>query len=384
MTGEVVYANYGLPDDYEALESLGVDVRGKIVIVRYGESFRGVKAKLAEDHGAKGLIIYSDPEDDGFVKGPVFPNGPWKDANGIQRGSIEYIFEYPGDPLTPGAPSTPGTPRLDPADATNLPKIPTTPISYGEAKPMLAGTHRTRGAGGVPGRPALQVPRRARPHGDAPQPRHRLRAGAREQRGRRDPRRQAPGGEGACSAGTTTAGPTAPTTTRAPGRRSSRWVAASAASCARGWRPDRTIVLVGLGRRGVRPARLDRVGRAAAARPAPRRDRLHQHGRRRRTRVLRRRGALARSADQGRVPDGARSGRGRHGVRLLDRCGRARGGPPRQRLRLHGVPRPRGRALARGRLLDAGRRVPHVLRRHPDDGALPRSAATWATRRRRG
>jgi N-acetylated-alpha-linked acidic dipeptidase len=137
VTGELVYVNYGLPDDYEALEELGVDVQGKIVIVRYGESFRGVKAKLAEEHGAKGVIIYSDPEDDGFVRGPVFPDGPWKDANGIQRGSIEYIFEYPGDPLTPGAPSVPGTPRLDPADATNLPRIPTTPLSYGEAKPML-------------------------------------------------------------------------------------------------------------------------------------------------------------------------------------------------------------------------------------------------------
>ena len=137
VTGELVYANYGLPDDYEALDELGVDVAGKIVLVRYGESFRGVKAKLAEEHGAKGVIIYSDPEDDGFVKGPVFPDGPWKDANGIQRGSIEYIFEYPGDPLTPGAPSIPGTPRLDPADATNLPRIPTTPISYGDAKPML-------------------------------------------------------------------------------------------------------------------------------------------------------------------------------------------------------------------------------------------------------
>jgi N-acetylated-alpha-linked acidic dipeptidase len=85
VTGELVYANYGLPDDYAALENLGVDVRDKIVIVRYGESFRGVKAKVAEEHGAKGLIIYSDPEDDGFVRGPVFPNGPWKDATRPSR-----------------------------------------------------------------------------------------------------------------------------------------------------------------------------------------------------------------------------------------------------------------------------------------------------------
>jgi N-acetylated-alpha-linked acidic dipeptidase len=138
VTGQLVYANYGLPSDYEELEKLGVDVRGKIVIVRYGESFRGVKAKVAEEHGASGLIIYSDPEDDGFVRGPVFPEGPWKDANGIQRGSIEYIFEYPGDPLTPGEPSTPDTARLDPAQATNLPRIPTTPLSYGEAQHLLA------------------------------------------------------------------------------------------------------------------------------------------------------------------------------------------------------------------------------------------------------
>jgi N-acetylated-alpha-linked acidic dipeptidase len=137
VSGQLVYANYGLPDDYEALKRLGVDVRGKIVIVRYGESFRGVKAKVAEEQGAKGLIIYSDPEDDGYVRGPVFPEGPWKNADGIQRGSIEYIFEYPGDPLTPGFPSTPETPRLAPEDAANLPRIPTTPISYGEAEPLL-------------------------------------------------------------------------------------------------------------------------------------------------------------------------------------------------------------------------------------------------------
>ena len=148
--------------------------KGKIVLVRYGESFRGVKAKLAEEHGAKGVIIYSDPEDDGFVKGPVFPDGPWKDANGIQRGSIEYIFEYPGDPLTPGAPSIPGTPRLDPADAANLPRIPTTPISYGDAEPMLRGARRSGGARGLPGRPGLRVSRRAGSHRGAAQPRHRL------------------------------------------------------------------------------------------------------------------------------------------------------------------------------------------------------------------
>ena len=137
VSGEVVYANYGLPDDYAALEELGVSVKDKIVLVRYGNSFRGVKAQQAEKRGAKGLLIYSDPEDDGFQKGAVYPKGPWRPADGIQRGSIQYIFQYPGDPLTPGKPAVPGTPRLAPEDADDLPRIPTTPISYGEAQPLL-------------------------------------------------------------------------------------------------------------------------------------------------------------------------------------------------------------------------------------------------------
>ena len=137
VSGELVYANYGLPDDYAELEKLGVDVEGKIVLVRYGGSFRGVKAQQAELRGAKGLIIYSDPADDGFLRGPVYPDGPWRPADGIQRGSIQYIFNYPGDPLTPGAPSLPGTRRIAPEDAGNLPRIPTTPISWGEAKLLL-------------------------------------------------------------------------------------------------------------------------------------------------------------------------------------------------------------------------------------------------------
>ena len=139
VSGEVVYANYGLPDDYAELERLGVSVEGKIVLVRYGQSFRGVKAQQAEQRGAKGVLIYSDPADDGFKKGPVYPAGPWRPADGIQRGSIQYLVEYPGDPLTPGWSALPGAPRLAPADAANLPGIPTTPISYGEARPLLEG-----------------------------------------------------------------------------------------------------------------------------------------------------------------------------------------------------------------------------------------------------
>ena len=102
VTSQLVYVNYGLPEDYAALDDLGVSVAGKIAIVRYGNSFRGVKVHLAEEHGAKGVIIYSDPEDDGYVKGPVYPFGPWRPADSIQRGSIQFLWEYPGDPLTPG------------------------------------------------------------------------------------------------------------------------------------------------------------------------------------------------------------------------------------------------------------------------------------------
>jgi N-acetylated-alpha-linked acidic dipeptidase len=139
VSGEVVYANYGLPQDYAALDDLGVSVTDKIVLVRYGGSFRGVKAQQAEKRGAKGVLIYSDPADDGYKRGLVYPDGPWRPADGIQRGSIQYIFNYPGDPLTPGAPAIPGTRRLAPDAAGNLPHIPTTPISYSEAQPLLEG-----------------------------------------------------------------------------------------------------------------------------------------------------------------------------------------------------------------------------------------------------
>ncbi|SDQ38683.1 M28 family peptidase [Actinopolyspora saharensis] len=144
VTAEVVYVNYGLPEDYAKLAELGVDVEGKLVLARYGRSFRGVKSKVAEEHGAAGVILYSDPEDDGFVRGEVYPDGPWRNADGIQRGSVQYIFQYPGDPLTPGEPSKPGTARLDPSEAKNLPGVPTTPISYGQAEHLLVALEGPR------------------------------------------------------------------------------------------------------------------------------------------------------------------------------------------------------------------------------------------------
>ena len=154
VTAPVVYANYGLPGDYEELKKAGVDVKGKIVIVRYGNSFRGVKAKVAEDNGTIGCIIYSDPEDDGYMQGDVFPKGPWRPVASGQRGSVQYLFDYPGDPLTPGRPSIPGEPRLKPEEATDLTRIPVQPIAYDVARTILdklKGPVRPRGfQGGLP------------------------------------------------------------------------------------------------------------------------------------------------------------------------------------------------------------------------------------------
>ena len=137
---EVVYANYGSPEDFDRLKQLGVDVRGKIVLVRYGQNFRGVKAFVAQERGAAGVLIYSDPADDGWKRGDKYPAGPWRPDTGVQRGSIGYMFQYPGDPTTPGVASVPTLPdsqRTPPEQATQLAKVPTTPISYGDAWPIL-------------------------------------------------------------------------------------------------------------------------------------------------------------------------------------------------------------------------------------------------------
>ena len=154
VTAPLVYVNYGLPPDYEALKKLGVDVKGKIAIARYGNSYRGVKAKVAQDHGAVGLIIYSDPADDGYMKGDVYPKGPWRSAGSAQRGSVQFSFTAPGDPLTPGKPSVPGVPRLKLEEVTTIPRIPVQPISYGDARRLLEplrGPVRPKGfQGGLP------------------------------------------------------------------------------------------------------------------------------------------------------------------------------------------------------------------------------------------
>ncbi|HEY6936803.1 MAG TPA: M28 family metallopeptidase [Terriglobales bacterium] len=141
VEAEVVYANYARPEDFEKLQQMHVDVRGKIVIARYGQNFRGVKAYVAQEHGAAGLIIYSDPMDDGYFKGDPYPEGPWRPATGVQRGSIGYMFEFAGDPTTPGVASVAGLPdsqRIPPEKSAAMPHIPTTPLSYSDAEPILS------------------------------------------------------------------------------------------------------------------------------------------------------------------------------------------------------------------------------------------------------
>ncbi|MEO5891017.1 MAG: transferrin receptor-like dimerization domain-containing protein, partial [Ferruginibacter sp.] len=137
VTGELVFVNYGVPADYEQLARMGIDVKGKIVIAKYGQSWRGIKPKVAQEHGAIGCIIYSDPKEDGYFQGDVYPKGPFRPEFGAQRGSVEDMPIYPGDPLTPGVGATEDAKRLDRKDAANLLKIPVIPISYADAKPFL-------------------------------------------------------------------------------------------------------------------------------------------------------------------------------------------------------------------------------------------------------
>jgi N-acetylated-alpha-linked acidic dipeptidase len=155
VTAPVVYVNYGMPDDYEALAQRGIDVRGKIVLARYGGGWRGLKPKLAQEHGAVGCLIYSDPADDSYAEADVYPKGGGRPEAGVQRGSVADMPVYPGDPLTPGVGATPGAKRLTRAQAITLLKIPTLPISYGDASKIIAAlqgplvTGKQRGALGL-------------------------------------------------------------------------------------------------------------------------------------------------------------------------------------------------------------------------------------------
>lgn len=140
ITAGVVYANYGRPEDFAALDKLGISVKGKIVLVRYGENFRGVKVFIAQQRGAAGVLIYSDPADDGYFRGDTYPKGPYRPATGVQRGSVGYMFEFPGDATTPGIPSTPNLPeskRIPSSESPAMPKIPSEPLSWHDAAPIL-------------------------------------------------------------------------------------------------------------------------------------------------------------------------------------------------------------------------------------------------------
>ena len=137
VTANLVFVNYGLPEDYETLAKYGIDVKGKIVIAKYGRSWRGIKPKVAQEHGAIGCLIYSDPGDDGYGAGDAYPIGAFKNDQTVQRGSIMDMVIYPGDPTTPNGASIEGAVRVDHNDAKNLLKIPVLPISYGDAAPLL-------------------------------------------------------------------------------------------------------------------------------------------------------------------------------------------------------------------------------------------------------
>lgn len=138
VTAPLVYVNYGIPEDYEQLERMGISVKGAIVIARYYHSWRGIKPKVAAEHGAVACLIYSDPYEDGYVRGEVFPAGPMRPKDGAQRGSVADMPLYPGDPLTPGVGATKNAKRLEIKDAPTLTKIPVVPISYADAQPLLA------------------------------------------------------------------------------------------------------------------------------------------------------------------------------------------------------------------------------------------------------
>src|SRR5215472_1662670 len=137
VTGELVYLNYGMAKDYQELARRGIDVKGKIVIARYGSGWRGLKPKLAQEHGAIGCIIYSDPHDDGYAQGDVYPQGGWRPPEGVQRGSVLDITAYSGDPLTPGVGATKDARRLAISEARTILRIPVMPISYADAQPLL-------------------------------------------------------------------------------------------------------------------------------------------------------------------------------------------------------------------------------------------------------
>ena len=193
VTGDLVYVNYGRPDDYRILDSLGISVRGKIVIARYGGSWRGIKPKVAAEHGAIGCLIYSDPRDDGFFGGDTYPLGPMRPSQGVQRGSVMDMPTYPGDPLSPGWASEPGSRRLSRAEARTLATIPVLPISYGDALPFLRNLAGPVAPEAWRGALADHLPRRAGTRTGAARRELRVEDATAVRRRGDDPRRGVPG-----------------------------------------------------------------------------------------------------------------------------------------------------------------------------------------------
>ena len=203
VTGELVYVNYGVPADYEELERRGIDVKGKIVIARYGGSWRGIKPKVAAEHGAIGCLIYSDPRDDGYLQGDVYPKGGWRNEHSAQRGSVADMPVYPGDPLTPGVGATKDAKRPEFTKAADADEDPGPADLLRRRAAAAEGARRPGGAGGVARRAAAHLPPRARAGARAPEARVRLEAGPGLRR-HRDARRAASSPTSGSSAATTT------------------------------------------------------------------------------------------------------------------------------------------------------------------------------------
>ena len=169
VTAPLVYVNFGVPADYDELERMGVSVKGAIVIARYYGSWRGIKPKVAAEHGAIGCLIFSDPHEDGYFQGDVFPEGPYRPKDGVQRGSVADMPLYSGDPLTPGVGATKDAKRLELKDAQTITKIPVLPISYADAEPLLASLKGPMSPDGMARRTRHQLSRRPWPRRRTPE-----------------------------------------------------------------------------------------------------------------------------------------------------------------------------------------------------------------------
>ena len=266
--GELVYLNYGMPEDYKELARRGIDVKGKIVITRYGGGWRGLKPKLAQEHGAVGCIIYSDPHDDGYARGDVYPRGGWRPPGGVQRGSVLDMTLYPGDPLTPGVGATQDAKRLPISQARDHPEDPGAADLLRRRAAVAGSARRSGGAAEVARRAAHHLSHRTGAGAGAPVDQLRLEPEAALRRDRADSRRRGSGRMGRARQpsrrlGVRRLGP-AVGAGRDAGRSQGDRRAAQERLAAEA-HPD----LRQLGRRGAGPARLDRVGRDPRRRLEP-------------------------------------------------------------------------------------------------------------------